>query len=339
LARFELPLIGLLEDVILPGEERELGSPAVDAPTLSALKDQSGKRLVAITIASRVELPALVTARWGTECTVVAADASAVTLRGERRVRMQTAKGKESPYKAEVEVPAGEATRGDGDRALIAGAHALFAALDAGALPDPPDWQARLRPALTELLRALSTTEGLNESLRAPFEEALRNLASSLAARAEGHHAACALEEMMREIAKKPDLPKGMKQRLWSQVVEIQKRLDIYDPGVGEDGDDLGRLQRRLMQAGLPKIARDAAKRELRLLRSMSSNHHDYSTYLAHLEFMARLPWHADPPRPIDLDAVAEALEREHSGLIRRARARGLLGVDDPVFVRAARRR
>jgi endopeptidase La len=317
LARLELPLIGLLEEVILPGEERALGSPAIDAATLVALKDQTGSRLAAITIASRVELPALVTARWGTECTVVAVDTNAVTLRGERRVRMQTARGKESPYQAEVEIPAGEATQGGEDRSLIAGAHALFAALDAGALPDPPDWPLRLRPALTGLLRALTTTDGLNESLKAKPEEALRNLANALAARSQGQHASCALEEMILEIAQKPDLPRGLKQRLWSQVVEIQKRLDIYDPGMGEEGDDLSRLQRRLMQAGLPKIAREAAKRELRLLRGMPSNHHDYSSYFAHLEFMARLPWHADPPRPTDLDAVAAVLEREHAGLIK----------------------
>lgn len=315
MARLELPLIGLLEEVILAGEERSLGSPAIDAASITALKEHEGKRIAAITITSRVELPALVTARWGTECTVVAVDASAVTLRGERRVRMHAAKGKESPYQAVVEIPAGDAAEGAEDRTLITGAHALFAALDAGALPDPPDWQARLRPALTGLLRALTTTDGLNESLKVKPEEALRSLANTLAARAEGQHAACSLEEMMREIAQKPDLPKGLKQRLWSQVVEIQKRLDVYDPGTGEEGDDLGRLQRRLMQAGLPKIAREAAKRELRLLRSMASNHHDYSSYFAHLEFMARLPWHADPPRPTDLDAVAKVLEREHAGL------------------------
>src|SRR5262245_27410851 len=47
----------------------------------------------------------------------------------------------------------------------------------------------------------------------------------------------------------------------------------------------------------------------------MSTNHHDYSTYLAHLDFMARLPWHPDPPRPIHLDVVQAALDREHYGL------------------------
>ncbi len=98
-------------------------------------------------------------------------------------------------------------------------------------------------------------------------------------------------------------------------MVEIQRRLDVYDPAVPEEGDDVARLQRRLMQAGLPKIAREAAKRELRLLRSMQASHHDYATYLAHLDFMARLPWLPDPGREVDLDGVKAALDRGHFGL------------------------
>ncbi len=113
----------------------------------------------------------------------------------------------------------------------------------------------------------------------------------------------------------KTEVPAAMKQRLWSQVVEIQKRLDVYDPGVGKDGDDLGLLQRRLMQAGMPRVARETAKRELRLLKGMSTSHHDHSTYYSHLDFMARLPWQPDAPPPIDLEGVSAALDRDHFGL------------------------
>lgn len=319
-SRAQLPLIGLLEDAVLPGEERALAPPAVDPGTLAALEralrdSPHGLRLCALTITSAVELPSLVTSRWGTECTVVAAEAASVTLRGERRVRLLSARGKESPYTADVEVSP-DPPGGGAPAELVAGAHAVLAALEAGALPEVPDWAERISPAIGALVRALTPAEALKETLRHPLPEALRKLAQTLAARSPGQHGACALEAMARELAGKPDVPKPTRQRLWSQVVEIQKRLDIHDPSVPEEeGDDVSRLQRKLMQAGLPKAAREVAKRELRLLRGMSSNHHDYSTYVAHLDFMARLPWQPDPPRPIDLAAVQAALDREHSGM------------------------
>lgn len=318
--RVELPLIGLLEESILPGEERVFTAKAVDAPTLAALTriagepDEKAKRLFALTIASAVELPSLVNARWGTECALLAADGASITLRGLRRGRLASARGKESPYRAEVDAD-------DDERAapalldLVAAAHGLTAALEAGALEAVTESPERLSAAIFALGRAATPKELLPELAQHPPAEALRRLTQALAARAPGEHASCVLEQQIRLVMDKPELPKALRQRLWSQVVEIQRRLDVYDPTVAEEGDDVARLQRRLMQAGLPKAAREVAKRELRLLRSMQSNHHDYSTYLAHLEFMARLPWQPDPHRDIDLDGVQAALDRGHFGL------------------------
>jgi ATP-dependent Lon protease len=315
--RLELPLIGLLEDSILPGEERSFVAPVLDAAALGALSRAlaSGQAtLFALASASPVELPSLVSARWGTECEVLAADGASLTLRGLRRGRLVTARGKEAPYRAEVEVPAEGADAADA-KELIHAAHALLAALDAGALPDLAPHADALRPALLAVGRAVTGKDMLLDLGAMPPLEALRKLAAILAARAPGEEASCALEAAAREMMGKPELPKPLRHRLWAQVVEIQKRLDVYDPTVPEEGDDVARLQRRLMQAGLHKAARETAKRELRLLRGMQSNHHDYSTYVAHLDFMARLPWQPDPAKPIDLDAVQAALDRGHFGL------------------------
>ncbi|MSP63435.1 MAG: AAA family ATPase [Myxococcales bacterium] len=317
MAANEFDLIGLLEETLLPGEERAFAPPAIDPGTVAALEARIGAKVVAVAIASGVELPTLVTARWGTECKVVAASEGGVTLRGERRIRVLSARGRESPYLAVCEPAVDEAAGAAGLGPLIAGAHALFAALEAGAVPERTDWPERLRTALPPVLRALASEEELRDALRLPADEALQAVAKTLAARTEGHRGSCALEAMMRAIAEKPELPAPLRQRLWSQVVEVQKRLDVFDPQAagGGEGDDLGRLQRRLQQAGLPRQARETAKRELRLLRGMQSNHHDYSTYLAHLDFMARLPWHPETLPPIDLASVRAALEREHAGL------------------------
>jgi ATP-dependent Lon protease len=315
--RLKLPLVGLLEDGILPGEERTFAAPALDGPSLAALARlaaQPDQRVLALTITSPVELPSLVTARWGTECAVLAADGASASLRGLRRGKLASARGKESPYQAEVDLVA-EGEDAPPTAALVAAAHALLAALDAGAVPDLAAYDERLRPALLGVARAVAGKDMLVELAQHPPAEALRRLTAILAARAPGEQASCALEQAAREVMGKPELPKALRHRLWAQVVEIQKRLDVYDPTVAEEGDDAARLQRRLSQAGLPKVARETAKRELRLLRSMQSNHHDYATYVAHLDFMARLSWQPDPPVAIDLDKVQAALDRGHTGL------------------------
>lgn len=320
MTRLEMPLIGLLEEILLPGEEQSFAPPVVAPPTIAAIAAQQAQkpgRLAAVTIAATVELPSLVTARWATECEVVAAEGEKLVLRGVGRVRIRAARGRESPYTAEIE-PSGDAPVGTGAEtaALVSSAHALFETIDAGAQPENLEWQTELRALMPRLLRTVASGEQLRDSLRLPPAEALRQLAQTLAARSQGEQAACTLEAMLREIADKPELSTALKHRLWAQVVEIQKRLDVYDPAVQpQEGDDVGRLQRRLMQSGLPKAAREMAKRELRLLRSMQSNHHDYSSYVAHLDFMARLPWHPEPLPAMDLGAVRAALDREHAGL------------------------
>lgn len=47
----DLPLIGLLEETILPGEERTLGPPVLLAGTLAALAALVGRRLCALSVA------------------------------------------------------------------------------------------------------------------------------------------------------------------------------------------------------------------------------------------------------------------------------------------------
>src|ERR1700733_15277284 len=127
----ELPLIGLLEDAILVGEERSFAPPVLTAPALLALSTAGLTKLCAVTIASPVELPTFVGARWGTECTVLEADKSVLRLRGERRVRVLKARGAEAPFLAEVESIGDQVT----PEGLLKSAHTLIAALETGAMP------------------------------------------------------------------------------------------------------------------------------------------------------------------------------------------------------------
>jgi ATP-dependent Lon protease len=317
--RHELPLIGLLEETLLPGEERAFRSPVVDAASLTALARGAPAALCALTVTSAIELPSLVSNRWGTSCEIVSVDDERVTLRGLRRVKVLSARGARPPYTADVESPdEGETLPLDGrvSRDVLSGGHALLAALEAGGVAPSGDGDRRVFSALADLLRAVASPEDLRDQGQGDLGESLRNVARAITGQAPHQRASCELEAMTRETARKDDVPLALKHRLWSQVVEIQRRLDVYDPTIGTgEGDEIGKLQRRLMQAGLPRAARDVARRELRLLRNMNSSHHDYATYLSHLDLMARLPWQPDAVAPLDLDAVRAELDREHSGL------------------------
>lgn len=316
--RTQLPLIGLLDDAILPGERRSFSVPVLDSQALvnlsRAVPKTPPEELLVVTISSTVELPSLVTGRWGTRCQIEAVDPTTLTLVGISRARLLSARGKEPPYSAEVEIPGDDPAARD-TRSLITAAHQLFAALDTTSMPEQDADDAPLRAALSVVARVLAGKGAQAELSQFPLDEALRHLSRTIAAHSEGRHAACQFEEMIREILAKPEVPRPLRQKLWSQIVEIQKKLDLADPAVVEDNDDVARLQRKLSQAGLPKTARETARRELRLLRTMQSNHHDYPTYLSHLEFMARLPWQPDPEKPLDLNGVRAALDRAHYGL------------------------
>ena len=84
----ELLLVGLLNDVVLPGEERELTAPTVDAANLAALAAKAPSRVCAVEITSDVELPAMVTARWATDCVVIKCEDERLVVRGERRAEI-----------------------------------------------------------------------------------------------------------------------------------------------------------------------------------------------------------------------------------------------------------
>src|SRR5262245_20510095 len=223
-----LPLLGLLRETVLPGEERLIEPPVVEEPALAVLSAAPPPLLCVLSIASSVELPSLVTARWGTECDVLAASPKSLRVKGCRRVRLLEARGSKSPYEGDFEMAADPSPPGASD--VVRAAHALLAALELGGVPEAPSYPASMAEIVPALLRAVLRPEGLRESLRLPPHEALRKVAQELSARIPGEHASCGVEKALRELSEKPDLGPELKRRLWSQIVEIQRRLDLYDP-------------------------------------------------------------------------------------------------------------
>lgn len=306
------PLVGLHEETLLPGERRTFTSPAIDPAVLAALV---GKAVAVVTITSPIELPGLASGRCATIASVASIGAEGVVLEGHRRVRVVSARGAAAPFAATFTPidPAAEAGAAGQVAATVRTARDLLAALD-GARPLVPIDPGRVELALAELLRAVGSPEDLRRAQESGVTDALAALAKRL--RASQDHAAAShqLEGAVAASVKAAADPELMR-RLWSQCVELMRRLDLYDPTPGSEENDVARLQRRLMQAGLPREAKETAKRELRLLRQMETKNHDYPTYVLHLEWMAKLPWHPETLPSPDLDKVSAALEREHSGL------------------------
>ncbi|MEO1272257.1 MAG: hypothetical protein AAFX99_29525 [Myxococcota bacterium] len=262
----KLPLLGLLEETLLPGEERDFASPAIQESSMDKLNP--GDTLVALSIASRIELPSLVTARWATRCVWIATpNPKTVRLRGQDRVRLLGVSGRREPYQAEIEeVP--DPDREASARAVALGAAQALMAVALGATPDAPQWAHDLQALSAPLLRSLLPQRALRHILEAPAGEQLPQLAAALGQHRQAREAAAELEEAFAALATVSELDKATRHSLWSQVVAIQRRLDVYDPmTIDEAGDEVGLLQRKLSQAGLPRSARQAVERELQLLR------------------------------------------------------------------------
>lgn len=301
-----LPLFGLLADTVLPGEERTVGAPALDGPHRRALASLVGKRCVFVTITAALELPAMVIARFGTEAEVLRAEDEAFVVKGLRRVKIEKVAGQSPPYDATV---APQPAEDSSPTRLTAAIGRLGEALAAGGVAE-----GRLEDAAGALVRLAVPASELPRVLRLPVPDAVAEAAAVVRARAPAFAAEEKIEQLFAAVSPKEAITSEQRRRLWSRVVEIERALDVYDPDKNETGE-IGRLERRLRQAGLPDDARAVAKRELRLLRSSDSRSGETSTYLAHLDLMSRLAWHPAELPAVDLQQVQAVLDRDHAGM------------------------
>jgi len=308
------PLVAAVHETVLPGERRVLGPPALETRVATRLAVDS--TVLVLTVGSVAEVPALVVGRWGTLARVEAATEppGAVAFVGLQRARIVATKGTEASPRVEIEHdPA--ASVGASERDVLESLHALFATLRSGAVPAEPTQDA-LSTVVPVLLRATVPTALLSEYVGVPPREALARVVAQVAARVGGWQGATDLEAIVRRAAGHEEMPAALRAQLWAQVVEIERRLDVYDPSVPyEEGDDAVRLTRKLQQAGLPKAVREVVKSRLKGLKIMRHDGSDYATQVRNLELAARLCWHPAPRPPVSIARVREALDRAHHGL------------------------
>lgn len=305
----KLPVLGIAADVLLPGEVRRFGRDRL----VGWSGVEVGARVAAVRVQTSAEVPGLLRGRWAGVGEVVAADTDGVTLRGVGRGRVELVAAEGPPWEATL-AAVGEPAE---PVAVAEAAHRLMAAvaLEAGRQGRLPGDD--LSAALAACVRALTPAEKLGDRLTQGPAAMLATTADELFAAEAAAEARCALTEALEKLQRRPETGRDERRRLWGLVVDISRRLDVYDPDV-TDGDDelgVGALRRKLQQAGLPGAVRAFAKREIEALKEGRSASNDHNARLGRLELIARLPWHPSPEPPLDLVALEAALAREHTGL------------------------
>jgi ATP-dependent Lon protease len=306
----------VIAETVLPGEERAIDPRALDPTAVRYLEQApSGIELALLPVTALAEVPLLAPGRYATRATWLGREDGSLRFSGQARVRIVAAKGTSAPFEADVQTS--EMTHGDtGDlRRLVLLAAAAIAH---GPPPIGPTHHAHVAAVAASLLRALDGGPGVRSALAdGDLHSALESKTRSFVAASSGREALERIEEEVRALAEQPSLGKPLRQRLHSAIVEIARRLDIYDPNAYKDDglDELDLLRQRLDQAGLPTATRVVVERELRLLRQMKPDHHDYTTHLRLLQLIGRLAWHAAPLPPVDLGRVKAVLDRDHTGL------------------------
>ncbi len=316
LDRVSLPLLASVEDTVLPGEERAVGAPALDAASIDWLAALPvNTPLVLLPVTAAAEVPMLASGRFASRVLFLGMDAAgAARFAGEARVRVVAARGAKPPYQAEVDATPAEAPAAAGEARDVV----LRAAQALATCPPPLVRAEDVAGAAAALLRAIDGPAAARAALAdGDVLAALAERTRVFVAEGAGREALLTVERELRALAAAPQLGRALRQRLHSAVVEIARRLDLYDTTRAREDevDELELLRRRLDQGGLPLAVRSVVDRELRLLRQMKADHHEYATHLRLLQLIARLAWHADPLPPIDLDRVRRTLDRDHTGL------------------------
>jgi|GEM_PF-2944342 len=332
--RKELPLLAVLEETVFPGEERILEATAFDAATIAFVQTLEGDGLgqpfgpaagglfVLVSVTASAEVPLLVSGRHATVARFAGLSGGCPTFVGLERVRIAKARGTKPPYVAEVDPPSSELPTGRDllGRPLLEAAAALVLGpaplVDSSGSAGPG---AALQPVAAAVLRALDGGGARRALADGDLVGALAQHTKDYLADAASRTALTDLERHVGELVRAGMPTKPLRQRLHSAVVEIARRLDLYDTTrvAGDDLDELDTLRRKLDQGLMPPHARVVAEREYKVVRAMKTDHHDYASHLRLVQLLARLAWHPDTLPPIDLARVAAVLDRDHAGLQR----------------------
>lgn len=100
------------------------------------------------------------------------------------------------------------------------------------------------------------------------------------------------------------------------QFLRSKMRAIREELGEGDsETDQIDELEQRLEDSNPPELAKKAANRELKRMRSMPASSAEYGVLRNYVEWLADIPWSHCSEDCLDLDRAREILDRDHYGL------------------------
>ena len=87
------------------------------------------------------------------------------------------------------------------------------------------------------------------------------------------------------------------------------------DLGEGEEGDDLGEFEEKIVKAQMSPEVEKQARKQLERLRQMPAQSAEYTVTRTYLEWLAELPWSKLTEDHLDLGAARRILDEDHFDL------------------------
>jgi ATP-dependent Lon protease len=119
---------------------------------------------------------------------------------------------------------------------------------------------------------------------------------------------------LMEELKDKThqELTKGQRDYyLREQLKQIQRELgDEVD-----DSEDVSALEQKLLEAKLPKHAKEESEKQLNRLKRMSAESSEFAMLRTYLEWISDLPWSVKTKDRLDIKIAKEILNKEHYSL------------------------
>ena len=141
----------------------------------------------------------------------------------------------------------------------------------------------------------------------------VRDRMERLMALIEGEIEVLKLEKRIRGRVKTQMEKSQREYYLNEQMKAIQKELGDLD----ESGNDMGELETKIEQAGMPKEALEKATSELNKLKMMSPMSAEATVVRNYLDWMLSVPWKKRSRIRNDIRAAEKILEADHYGLER----------------------
>ncbi|WLQ15294.1 endopeptidase La [Hahella aquimaris] len=119
------------------------------------------------------------------------------------------------------------------------------------------------------------------------------------------------VEQRIRGRVKKQMEKSQREYYLNEQMKAIQKEMG----DLGDGGNELEQLEKRILSAGMPEEARKKAESELSKLKMMSPMSAEATVVRSYIDWMVNIPWKKRSRVKHDLDAARKILNEDHYGL------------------------